>query len=262
MNSSPFLDLALPSWGTDESHRAPPSRVPWPVSSYALIALLSFVVWVCLFLLNRTKVSRSGPKPALSANTMFVSNHQSTIDTLLIGITTCSPRCWLEPELLPWSLAGAEVYFRTQVVAWFADQLRCLPVRRDRHDPMALRRILRVLPRGSVIFFPEGRRSRNGALGEAAPGVGWIALLTGARVIPVAVDGMNEVVRFERFGLRFFRRVGVSVGPPLDLSAYHGREPNRAAAREVTDLIMASIARELALARRARDSQPHEATAR
>jgi len=216
------------------------------------VALLSGLAWVCFFVLNRTKVRRERPAPPLRCNTLFVSNHQSTVDTLLVGIAACHPGCWLEPRLLPWSLAAAEVYFRTPVAAWFADQLRCIPVRRDRRDPRALRHILRLLPQGTTIYFPEGRRSRTGTLGDPAPAAGWIALLTGARVVPVAIDGMNEVVRFERFGLRFFRRIGVSVGPALDLSAYRDRDPSPAAAREITDLMMASIQRELAIARAAR----------
>jgi len=222
------------------------------VTSHALIALLSCIAWVCFFVLNRTKVHRSGRVLRPSGNVLFVSNHQSTVDTLLVGLATCHPRCWLEPRFLPWSLAAAEVYFRTPVTTWFADRLRCIPVRRDRRDPTALRRILRVLPGGTAIYFPEARRSRSGVIGEASLAAGWIALQTGARVVPVAIDGMNDVVRFERFGLRFFRRIGASVGPELDLSAYRGREPSRAAAREVTELMMAAIERELAGARAAR----------
>jgi 1-acyl-sn-glycerol-3-phosphate acyltransferase len=221
-----------------------------------MIALLSGIAWVCFFVLNRTRVHRARPLPPLRRNTLYVSNHQSTVDTLLVGLATCPPRCWFEPRLLPWSLAAAEVYFRTWVTSWFADHLRCLPVQRDRRDPTALRSILRVLPGSTAIYFPEGRRSRSGVIGEAAPAAGWIALLSGARVVPVAIDGTNEAVRFERFGLRCFRRIGVSVGPELDLSAYRGREPSRAAAREVTDLMMAAIARELAHARAARGTPP------
>jgi len=222
------------------------------MTSHALVVLLSGIAWVCLFALNRTRVHRAGRPQPPSGNVLFVSNHQSTVDTLLVALAACPPRCWLEPRLVPWSLAAAEVYFRTPVTTWFADRLRCLPVRRDRRDPAALRRILRVFPRGTAIYFPEGRRSRSGVIGDASPAAGWIALRTGARVVPVAIDGMNDVVHFERFGLRFFRRIGVSVGPELDLSAHRGREPNRATAREVTALIMAAIERELTRARAAR----------
>jgi 1-acyl-sn-glycerol-3-phosphate acyltransferase len=226
--------------------------VAWPVTSYVLILLLSGLAWVCFFVLNRAKVHRARPVPPPCGNTLFVSNHQSTVDTLLVALAACHPRCWLEPRFLPWSVAAAEVYFRTPVTTWFAAHLRCLPVRRDRRDPTALRRILRVFPEGTAIYFPEGRRSRSGVIGDASPAVGWIALVTGARVVPVAIDGMNDVIPFERFGLRFFRRIGVSVGPELDLSAYRGRKPSRAAAQEITDLMMAAIEHELASARAAR----------
>jgi 1-acyl-sn-glycerol-3-phosphate acyltransferase len=231
------------------------------VTSYALIALLAGAAWVCFFVLNRTRVRRTGRVAGPWGNTLFVSNHQSTVDTLLVGLATCHPRCWLEPRLLPWSVAAAEVYFRTRVTAWFADHLRCISVRRDRPDPTALLRVVRALPGGTAIYFPEGRRSRSGAIGEASPAAGWIALRTGARVIPVAIDGMNEAVRFDRFGVRCFRRIGVSVGPELDLSAYRDRGPSRAAAREVTNLMMAAIEREHVNARAARgDGNDRERT--
>jgi 1-acyl-sn-glycerol-3-phosphate acyltransferase len=224
----------------------------WSLTSHVLIVLLSGIAWVCFFVLNRTQVRRAGRPQPLTGNVLFVSNHQSTVDTLLVGLATCHPHCWLEPRLLPWSLAAAEVYFRTPATTWFADHLRCIPVRRDRRDPAALRHLVRVLAGGTAIYFPEGRRSRSGVIGEASAAAGWIAMRTGARVIPVAIDGMNDVVRFERFGLRFFRRIDVSIGPELDLSAYRDREPGRAAAREVTNLMMAAIARELVHARAAR----------
>ena len=227
-------------------------RAPWPLASYLLTALLAVLGWVCLFVLNRTSVRRARTV-SLRPNTLFVANHQSTIDTLLIGLVTCPPRCWLSPRLLPWSLAASEVYFATPVRAWFASQLRCIPVAADRRDGRALRRLLRVLPAGVAIHFVEGRRSRSGALGEPAPGAGWLALTSGAQVVPVAIDGMSDVVPFERFGLRCFRRIAVAVGPALDLSPYRGRPP-REAAHEVTGLILAAIERQLEIARSARGS--------
>lgn len=236
------------------SPRPHPDVETGSVTSYLLIVLLSGLAWLCFFVLNRTKVHRSQPLSPPRRNTLYVSNHQSTVDTLLIALAACHPRCWLELRLLPWSLAADEVYFHTPVAAWFATRLRCIPVRRDRCDPTALRRMLRVLAKGATIYFPEGRRSRAGALLEAADAVGWIALFSGARVIPVAIDGTNEAVRFDRFGVRFFRRIGVSVGPELDLSAYRDCSPSRTAAREVTAVIMAAIERELVFARAARGS--------
>src|SRR5690349_17250559 len=139
----------------DRSQRPAPGPESGSVTSYLLIMLLSALAWMCFFVLNRTKVHRAQPLPPLRRNTLYVSNHQSTVDTLLVGLATCHPRCWLEPRFLPWSLAAAEVYFRTPVAAWFAARLRCLPVRRDRSDPIALRRLIRVLPEGAAIYFPE-----------------------------------------------------------------------------------------------------------
>jgi 1-acyl-sn-glycerol-3-phosphate acyltransferase len=219
-----------------------------------MLAALAAVCWIYFFVFNRTTVRRRDQR--IGPNTLLVANHQSSIDSVLVAFATCHPRCWLEPRLLPWNLAAAEFFFRTAPRAWFADQLKCIPVAPGRRDPVALRRVIDVLPDGVAVFFPEGRRSPCGTLMRAEPGVGLVALATGPRVIPVAVDGTNEAIRLDRFGLRFFRRLAVSVGPALDLSSLRGRRPTRADAQEIADRLMDAVACELLLARAARGVSP------
>ena len=45
-----------------------------------------------------------------------------------------------------------------------------------------------------VVIFPEGTRSRTGAIGPFKPGAGLIAVRTGVPVLPVRVDGLWEVL--------------------------------------------------------------------
>ena len=49
-----------------------------------------------------------------------------------------------------------------------------------------------------------------------------LVLATRPRVIPVAIDGTRDAVRFERFGLRCFKRIAVSVGARVASSAAAG----------------------------------------
>lgn len=62
-------------------------------------------------------------------------------------------------------------------------------VDRDRRDVGAIRAALRALRAGQVVaMFPEGRRGA-GDFATIRPGVAWLALASGAPVVPVAVLG-------------------------------------------------------------------------
>jgi 1-acyl-sn-glycerol-3-phosphate acyltransferase len=56
-------------------------------------------------------------------------------------------------------------------------------------------------------MFPEGRYSRGRALRELKVGIGYFALQAGVPICPVAVRGTDS--------LRPFRRIEVTIGPPI-----------------------------------------------
>ena len=67
--------------------------------------------------------------------------------------------------------------------------------------------------RGCCIgMYCEGGRSRTGRLGEPRPGVGRLALESGAPVVPVAIHGSAGVRRWKK--LRF-PKVTVQFGEPM-----------------------------------------------
>jgi len=87
------------------------------------------------------------------------------------------------------------------------------PVRRGHNDQEAFITAHAILGRGGcVCMYCEGGRSRTGLLGEARPGVGRLALESGAPVVPVAVHGSSSVRRWNR--LRF-PKVTIQFGEPL-----------------------------------------------
>jgi 1-acyl-sn-glycerol-3-phosphate acyltransferase len=87
------------------------------------------------------------------------------------------------------------------------------PVRRGHQDEEAFKTADAILERGGcLLMYPEGGRSRSGGLGEPRPGVGRIALESGAPVIPVAIHGSLGVRRWRK--LRF-PMVTVQYGEPM-----------------------------------------------
>ena len=69
-----------------------------------------------------------------------------------------------------------------------------IPVHRDQFDRDVIRRALQVLAEGRILALaPEARMSLTGALEQARQGAAYLALRSGAPVLPVAVTGTETV---------------------------------------------------------------------
>src|SRR6266566_548281 len=117
----------------------------WPFTSYLVTNVTVTLFWVLFFVLNRTTVigRRSIGE---ERNTLLLSNHQSMLDSFLVGLAAFFPQSWLRPHLLPWNPAAAENFYKSPVLAWLADNWKCIWVREGRRDLHALHRMMQVLP--------------------------------------------------------------------------------------------------------------------
>ncbi len=121
--------------------------------------------------------------------------------------------------------------------------LGAVPVRRGagREAVEALDVGLRALKDGEAFaIYPEGTRSRDGRLYRGRTGVAYLALMSGAPVVPVALSGTE---RIQPVGAKLPRisPIRVRFGAPLDFSiGYDHLKPGRAR-RVVTDEIMSAI---------------------
>src|SRR6185312_12343319 len=88
------------------------------------------------------------------------------------------------------------------------------PVRRGHRDEETFVTALKVLDDGGcVAMYCEGGRSRTGRIGEVArPGIGRLALESGAMIVPVAVYGSSRVRNWRRLQ---FPTVTVQYGEPF-----------------------------------------------
>ncbi len=129
---------------------------------------------------------------------------------------------------------------------------KCIPVKEGRRDLHALRRMIQVLPRGVMTLFPEGTRTRDGSVGAGRPGAGMVILSTRPRVIPVAIDGMSDVLPIGHKVPRMFKRIYVRIGPPVDYSDLLDRPRTRETAQALVDRVMERIRGQLAEIRKIR----------
>jgi len=162
------------------------------------LVVLLMRAWFRLRVRGAEHIPSSGPA-------LIVSNHQSILDPPVIGGAA---------RRQIYFLAKAEL-FQIPLFGWLFRALHARPVRREGSDPGALRTAALLLEEGkALLVFPEGTRSLDGRLGRGKPGVGMLAVTSGAPVVPAYVSGTLEALPK---GAAWPRRsqVSVSFGPAL-----------------------------------------------
>src|SRR3712207_5123489 len=87
------------------------------------------------------------------------------------------------------------------------------PIRRGHRDEEGLKSARTILERGNcVVMYTEGGRSRSEKLGDPKPGIGKLALETGAPVVPSAIVGSAKVRNWKKLQ---FPKVTVQYGDPI-----------------------------------------------
>jgi 1-acyl-sn-glycerol-3-phosphate acyltransferase len=112
------------------------------------------------------------------------------------------------------------------------------PVLRGRRDEEAFKTAHAVLARGNVVvMYTEGGRSRDpNRLGEPKPGIGRLALESGAPVVPSAIAGSAQVRNWRRLQ---FPKVTVQYGEPIRFERVEN--PTREQSQAAADIIFAGI---------------------
>jgi len=94
-----------------------------------------------------------------------------------------------------------------------------IPLDRFRADPRAVRTSLRVLRQGGTVgVFPEGTRG-NGELDRFQHGAAYLAMVTGAPVVPLSFIGSREPGGHTNSLPRRRARIDIVVGSPIAVAA-------------------------------------------
>jgi 1-acyl-sn-glycerol-3-phosphate acyltransferase len=202
------------------------------------MAVMAGAVRVGLAGLTRVRVEGAVDEIPRTGPVIIAANHSSNLDVPVLG-SSLMPRIGRRFQWL-----GKKELFDWPIVGWIARNGGVHAIDRGAADVEAFRLAARILEDGHALFvFPEGTRSRDGALGEGRDGVAVLALRTGAPIVPVGVAGSYE--RWPR-GQKLPHpggRVTVRVGSPFRLADELPADLDRRAAKTAaTDLIMRRIA--------------------
>lgn len=164
---------------------------------------------------------------------VVVANHQSLGDIAVIS-------------RLPWEMkwvAKAEL-FRLPFAGWMMRLAGDIPV--DRQDPSSrsavIKRASRVLRnRCSVMFFPEGTRSKNARVRRFQTGAFRVAIANGVPILPIAIDGTSNAI--PKHSWKFSERIAARVGvlDPVPTTGMSLEDAPRLA-EEVRQRVIAQIA--------------------
>jgi 1-acyl-sn-glycerol-3-phosphate acyltransferase len=148
---------------------------------------------------------RNVPK---TGGVLLVSNHQSYLDPILLGVQVLRPISYLAKSEL----------FSNPLFGWWIRQCNAFPVRQGAGDIGAVKEtILRLREGGALNIFPEGSRSEDGRLQPIERGASLVIRRAQVPVVPVVISGS---FRAWPRGKMIFRGTPIRLlyGPPLQLA--------------------------------------------
>lgn len=209
--------------------RTVPQRFAYAVCR-GLVVLAGKLGWV-VRIYDSERVPLTGP-------VILAPTHRSLLDIPFIGFVTARPARFM---------AKAEL-FKRRAVGKFLTELGGFPVKRGTADRSALTAAVAALESGApLVIFPEGTRRSGPTIDRIEEGVAYIALKTGAPVVPIGVAG-TEAIRERGRRIPFFSKVIVAVGNPIQVDRVQGRL-DRVEVAAVVDEIRAGLQQEFDRAR-------------
>ena len=135
-------------------------------------------------------------------------NHASFLDPLIAGIA--APR--------PLNFMARDSLFRNRIFGKILMSVNAFPLRREGADMGAMRAAIDKLRQGeAVLIFPEGTRSKDGNLGTPRAGIGLLAAMSGANILPCYIKGSIDALPRGAIFPRF-KKISVYIGRPLQFN--------------------------------------------
>ncbi|MEQ1872181.1 MAG: lysophospholipid acyltransferase family protein [Ilumatobacteraceae bacterium] len=167
---------------------------------------------------------------------IMAPTHRSIIDTpVSSGVYTRRMR-----------FMGADKWWSNKAFGKLLTALGGFPVTRGSADREALKRCIAVLEGGEpLVMFPEGERKSGLVVQPLFEGAAYVAMKTGAPIVPVAIGGSERVMPK---GAKFIfpRKMYVIVGKPMRVPVVDdadGSKGQRLAAKQLTVELHAEMQR-------------------
>jgi 1-acyl-sn-glycerol-3-phosphate acyltransferase len=176
----------------------PPGRRNWVWLFFQVILGVVFTVWLRYRARGVERIPTTG-------GGLLLTNHQSFLDPLLVGL----------PLRRPVSFLARDTLFKVPVIGWILRHTYVMPLSRETGGAAGIRETLRRIDQGFLVgIFPEGTRSIDGSLGTFKPGFAALVRRTELPIYPVGIAGAHRALGKGSLFLKP-RRVCVVFGNPF-----------------------------------------------
>jgi len=170
------------------------------------------IMWWCKCLtwpFFKTRVYGRENLPPVDQPCVFVANHQSFMD-ILSTYHVSHPFKWVSKQSI----------LKIPLVGFAMRATNTLTIEREdrRSQVQAFRQCVDTLKKGTSIFvFPEGTRSKDGALIDFKKGPFAMAKRGKTPIVPITISGTGRLMPSKREYLLYFSRPGVRIviHPPI-----------------------------------------------
>ncbi|MDR6555379.1 AMP-binding protein [Paenibacillus qinlingensis] len=189
-----------------------------------------------LFVLFAFKVKVTGMESlVLTGKTVLIPNHVSLLDAVLLAL------------ILPKDVAFVVNTNIAKRFAWVLHFRAHITV--DPLNPYSVRTMLKTIQSETpLVIFPEGRISTTGGMMKIYGGIGYLALRSQARIVPIAIEGL-EYSKFSylrgKIKQRWFPQVNITFGEAFRVPLGDDRFTRKVQKEHATEAVRNQLLRHL-----------------
>lgn len=171
---------------------------------------------------------------------IFVCNHLSNSDGLVLSKI-------LKEKSNPYFIAGVKLS-DDPITQLGTKVVKNIPIKPNSADKEAITKVVKALKGGDdILIFPEGTRSRTGAMIEGKKGILLFARMAKAEIIPIGMAGTDELLPISGSGDMGSEKwqhadVTINIGGKIEFPSREKDEDKHEYDDKCMDILMRSIA--------------------